>query len=338
MAWTNQTKLNNELSHHGVLGMKWYVRRYQKYPAGYSGEGRYVGPDGSPRKPTFKERRQMKKFNKLQDTITRAAVDAVANGDKRMLKAMRPVMDESTYASKMRELTQNGARINALNGDVRGVKSFKNDISKQEYKYYKNLSKFVNASNNLDPKVMQKRMKKISDADLAALNDKIGMVPGMNRKINDMKRERNSIPTKADNIANVIKEGTKIVVASGAAIAATYAVMNNLDNIAKLIDNRTIRKGAKLANSIIKKDDIALFEKSRSKLTAEQMDTVAKSLYNMHRSEIAKAAADKDLKTLDKFVSVISKKEWDELDKASKFLGGISVLSGGKDDDDDKDD
>ena len=64
------------LMHHGVLGMKWGIRRYQPYPKGYKGDGKYLkkvykkkGLKGLYETDTVKQITNSKKYKSLVQEI-----------------------------------------------------------------------------------------------------------------------------------------------------------------------------------------------------------------------------------------------------------------------------
>ncbi len=75
---------NNELYHHGILGMHWGIRRYQPYPSGYDGNGRFLGK--------LRERHAQRKAEKQEKRHQKALKNSTSA--KKLMKNKKYLTEE----------------------------------------------------------------------------------------------------------------------------------------------------------------------------------------------------------------------------------------------------
>lgn len=309
------------LEHHGILGMKWGVRRFQKYPKGYSGDGKYVGPDGQPRNPTKKEAKRDRKYNELKTKVDKWLVDAVETGDKKALKVLKKTMTPQEYQSAYDNLVRTGVQRAIKEGNKEALKKYKGDISKRDYKDAKTMADFNDAVNKMDTKRMNTLVSKIKNEDVKAAANRIATMTEFNKKKID------ALKTESEASAKLAKAATTIT--NVATIATkTKAIYDAVSGIKKSVEDRgyELQKRAEEINKanekseidkIIRSGNIAAFEKNKSKFSNEQIEEFKKRVYLNNEKEINKAILTGDAKGKEKWAEYLSRANVETLNKAT---------------------
>ena len=299
----------DELSHHGILGMKWGIRRFQKYPAGYRGDGKYVGPDGQPRQPTRAEAKQDRKYNELKRKIDRWANEAIATGDKKKLKLLKKTMSPEQYQEVYNEMVKKGVERAVKTMDKAELSKYKDDISPNEYKDRSLLIEFNDAVNRLDTKTMNQLASRMNNEVLKEATQRIAtMTEFQNKKIGALKVEGEGtvklakLANTAGNIASIAGSAKKV-----------YDVINTLQKDKEARYDAEKEKAQKKAkeirdkqiNEIIRSGDIKKINSARNQMTTNQLEDAYKSAYYKHKTAVDQAAITQDPDELKKWAALI---------------------------------
>lgn len=312
--------MDNELNHHGVLGMKWGIRRFQKYPAGYHGDGKYVGPDGKPRQPTRKEARRDRKYNELRTKIDKWLVDSVETGNKKNLKRLKKVMKPEEYESAYNALVKKGIEDSVKSGDKESLKKYKNDISKGEYRDAKTLADFNDAVNKLDTKRMNQLVGKIKNEDIKESAQRIAAITDLqNKKIGALKVESelsakiNKAATTAANVASLAGSAKKVY---DAVTGVKDSMQKRADDAVKRANDINEYNDKKIAEKIIKSGNDKAFERYKDKFTNQQIKDYYERKYLNDKPNVDRSILTGDSLTKIKNAGLLSYADVEKINKA----------------------
>ncbi len=306
----NPTNLCEDvLAHHGILGMKWGVRRYQPYPDNYSGDGKFVG-----KKTARAEKKQARHVAKTNTRIK----NAVDTGNKKKLKKYKDEMSPEEYEKKYAETVKNGIDNAVKDRDKSALKKYKDDLNKREYQHQKDRIEFKEAIDNDNSHKTKKLLSKVDPEDVTEATNLIrSRVALQDQKLSKI-RQDSELMAKMDKLASGLGKVSKISQNVSNITSSFMSVNKSMTEFANAQKDADKKRKEKELEKVIRSGDLKKIRENEKKMTQQQLsEAYDRIIQSGSESDIKKAApymnnkqitaAVQKLSQMDKLVS--SKKE-----------------------------
>ena len=304
------------LEHHGILGMKWGIRRYQPYPSGYSGDGEFIGK---------REARKIAKANARQarhkaKTNTRIK-NAVETGDKKRLKKYQDEMTPEEYEKKYAETVKNGIDNAVKDRDKSALKKYKDDLNKRDYQHQKDRIEFKEAIDDDNSRKTKKLLSTVDPEDVVEATNLIrSRVALQDQKLSKIRQDSelmarldklNSGVTKVSNLSKNV-----------ASITSSFMDMSKkATEFSNAQKDQEEKARKKKIEKVIKSGDVELIKKHQDDMNLSELQTAYERVYTKHQKEVDDAIKTGDREQISKIIPYMDN------EKMSKAITKLSSLA-----------
>lgn len=266
----NQNNLAEEvLEHHGILGMHWGIRRYQPYPSGYSGDGKFMGKRAA-RKAAKAEIKKARHQAKVQTKIR----NAVDNGDKKSLKKLKDEMTPQEYEDRYEQAVKNGIENAVKDRSTLELRKYKEDMTPRQYEHEKTRIEFKEAVDEDKNRKIKRLMTQVDQVDLKEATELIkSRIALEDQKLNKIKQDT-ELMARMDKINNSLNKMSTLA--------------KNVSNISSSISDVS-EKMSKLETAQKEKEDAKKKKEIEKIVRSGNLDKIKANAHEMDANQLREA-------------------------------------------------